>query len=201
MKKLLIPIAIFLAIPFNSHADCIACSELKGITLILNSGKKIEGYIRWNSIWPYNNSDNYPIDTFPINVINYHKREDLKLFTFRAIYFLTDLFPGIPFVLQTDIDSTNANDIKEILYTPGEYDGIDSTPLQQVTAEKYALLKKKPVAKFCGSLEVPAAVCLVSYNSDYAESKLQEIVAKNKFWTMIEELEMKSVFVFDFAYD
>ena len=192
-------IAAFLLLPVTSNADCIACSHLKGVTIKLKNGNMKEGYVRWNPTWAYYNNDG-PVDSFPFSIVSFSKRMNSKIFIFKKINFLNELFPGVPFVLKSDIDSTNAEDITEILVTPGEYDNIASLALQEVSTKKYTILKQKPFAIFCGSLEVPADVCIVSYNKEYPEKKLQEI-CKGQYWLMSKDLENNNVFVFEFAND
>lgn len=205
MHKILLGFFFFLLVPaFYAYADCLACSELKGISITLKSGKKINGYIEWNDIWSESQGKyEGPMWSSPDSIVKSAKSGKWPVKVYKKIIFFNEVYSNVPFVIEGNVEHIEPSDIKQIVFLPGRYDKTDSTAIQVISSQTAEVLKEKPVAKYCYDYYV-SENCFISFNKSYNESDLAKI--SNEFEKNYDEEKVKKynsnkVLFFSFGYD
>jgi hypothetical protein len=170
MRKLLTVLVLggilLLAIIRLVSADCMACWELKGITLELKDGKEHEGYIIWNDAWVQGQTSK----SFPD--LLFDNQNGVKTITFyldiRAINY-PDSGLKVSVGLQREIP---VDSISHIKLKAGVHDGYVGAGRIPVVSERTAqMLLTKPVATCTGKGPL-SIVTWLSYNQRFGKEEL-----------------------------
>ncbi len=203
-RTLLITTVLLLLFTKPILADCIACWELKYIRITLNNEKVIEGYFRWNEVWPkVFNKENKELNTFYQEVVvykNYIGQKNLILYnqiyqiesplTFFALYTTTDL-----------VDTVNIENIKSIeIINLNEKSIVAAGDITDLEINSKKLLKKTPIS-FYHDEGICGETFFLSYNDRINEDSLKQISKTRDCWLKRKYYEEQNVILITNSWD
>jgi hypothetical protein len=218
---LLSPLLAFLVIACltsDSHAGCIACWELKGVTVRLKNGAIIEGYAEWNDFWAelgyaessYNSSGND--ENASKQALKDMKQFPEVIFDPKAHLDHIDVYTDLRSIkypvakgLVTLRDPVRANvwQIEYVKLNPGPHDGYNGAGRLPLVSERIAdLLQTKPFAS-CHNDTGWADKYWVSYDKSFPKEELKRLCDKpsRKWDEEIQRLKARDIFRLYYAYD
>lgn len=197
----------------NCRADCIACWQLKGVTVRLKDGTTIKGYAIWNEGWAllgYLSSNareeasrKPAVETrkkFPEVVFDpLAKIDDITVYThLQSInYPIKDAL-----VATRDPVGVYVKDIQELKLNPGPHDGYEGAGSLPVVSPRIAdLLQTKPSAS-CNYEDSVVDAYWVSYDESFPAEELRRLCEQRVSDKKIaESLEARDVISLYFFYD
>lgn len=201
MKKIHIVVAVFAVLSLadyqHSHADCLACWELKGTVVELKNGKILEGCVTWNDAWLLGRtSTKFPDVVFEAEsgVRNISFYSDIRTISFPDSGLKVSV--GLPQRIPVDSIST-------IHLKPGVHDGyVGAGEIPVVSTRTAQSLLTRPVAS-CNGQGPLSIIYWVSYNQRFGEEELQCLCNPKLIdlvrWT--RDFESNKLVKLEFAYD
>lgn len=174
---------------------------MEPVQVEFKSGETLNGFIRWNDSW--NRSVEDSKRPFNQQVVNFHHsqgRDSIQFF--EELFIFGDHLPLQGFaVSSTKYRKLSINEISDIQLSESDTEKL--TGAGQVTIlepSSIKLLEKEPLFYFLKSDEFSEKHFL-SYNSDYAVTKLDSISKTRKLWLNRKQYEANGVILIVISWD
>jgi hypothetical protein len=188
-------------LPFVAKPDCMACWSLRGVSIELSNGTRVQGYVAWNDGWVDQIGDS--LVPFPESLLRFR-------WNTQHILLYTELervkYPAEGLVVATAVPLHLVPDsLRSVVLSPDALDGYagaGTVPL--VTKETAKLLTTTaPIAACHGESPTSSDIYWLSYNSRFDEERLM-LLCKEPWISLIEwsqTLEVNRVIRLEYSWD
>jgi len=189
-------------LPMPARAACVSCWWLKGVSLQLISGEKLEGHVPWNGAWLYGQETKASFPDLLLEPLQISYARQIKLYEKlqRVAYPKKGLVVATREPRVVYLDS-----LKAISSRPDSLEGYAGAGLIPVVSSGTAnRLKREPPLAFCaGEPECCSVIYWITYNPQVDENDIA-VLCKMPLVALLawnEYLESNGIIRLEFPYD
>ena len=203
-RPVIVPAVLALGVLLRSdhgRADCLACSELKGVQIETKNGDSQKGYVSWNPAWFKERQH----ARFPEALLSPESWENDLPRTVRLYKTLYRIKHPLSILVTTNAGTVTLSlrDIRRIVPFPQEHDGYQGAGLPVLSQTAIRLLsQEEPYALFKDD-SGPTDIYLISFKKGIDKEKLRHIRKSLRKITAetVSELEASLVILLSIPYD